>query len=218
MTPLFCTAYMPPLDYMAAMAQCRLALVECCETYPKQTLRNRTIIATAGGPMPLTVPVSRPKGSRTITADVEVCHHELWNVRHVRAIEAAYRAAPYFMYYWDDLRDTLLRKHRTLLELNDELLTLLLKALKIDCQTQHTSLFLPPAQNPCDQRRYNLRPTTAQSIAFPIYQQVFADRIGFLPNISVLDLLFCLGPNAKRYLQTLTNKASANEIENNATF
>ena len=204
MTPILCTSYLPSVAYMAHLAQHTQVEIEVCETYPKQTLRNRAVIATAGGAMRLTVPVSRPHGARTTTGDVRVCYGEPWPMRHIRAIEAAYRAAPFFLHYWDDLRAILAHTHERLVDLNEQLLRTLLRQLKLPCETRPTTQFLPPSDLPCDLRASLSRTPPPSGMPFPTYYQVFADRIGFQPNLCVLDLLFCMGPEAHDYLLHLS--------------
>ncbi|MDY5968953.1 MAG: WbqC family protein [Bacteroidales bacterium] len=205
MIPLFPTAYLPPVAYMARLAMQHKAIIERHETYPKQTLRNRAVIATAGGPLALTVPVTKPKGSHTATGEVIVNYNEPWNIRHIRAIESAYRAAPFFQYYWDVLRNTLLMHHQTLIEMNMQLLGALLKMLKADCDTKLSNFFMEPDGSPNDHRSDICIKRPPADLIFPPYCQVFSDKIGFLPNASVLDLLFCLGPEATGYLQKLAS-------------
>lgn len=202
-TPLLCTAYLPQIAYMALLAQHRHVTIEQYETFHKQTLRNRTVIATANGLLPLSVPVSQPHGNHTMTGDMLLSYREHWHTEHWRAITSAYSAAPYFLYYKDAVGDILLRHHDTLLELNSALLSTLTAALKIDCQCSLSTAFTPPAHLPHDYRdAFSIkRPYTATS--FPRYVQVFDSKWGFLANVSILDLLFNLGTDAKAYLTAL---------------
>ena len=95
MTPLFSTAYFPPIAYVATLLQHPEALVEVKETFPKQTYRNRMEIMTAGGVRTLTVPVVRNNHSRT--EEVGIDYKERWNIIHLRTLEAAYSASPYYL-------------------------------------------------------------------------------------------------------------------------
>ena len=94
---LFSTAYFPPVSYVAALLQSNSIVVEQYETFPKQTYRNRTVIATANGLLSLTVPVVRTNGNHTYTKDMAICYNENWPLKHWRAIESAYNASPYFL-------------------------------------------------------------------------------------------------------------------------
>jgi len=201
--PLVSTAYLPTVDYMATVVRCAGMVIEQHETFPKQTFRNRTVIATANGPMMLNVPVTRPNGNHTTTADIGISYHEPWNIRHWRAIVSAYNAAPYFLYYRDELESILLQPHEHLIKLNDDLMRFILRRLKIDCTIEYSSQYIKSPQTEMD-----CRDSLTSKKSIPCnrpYSQVFESRLGFLPGMSVIDLLFNLGPEAKSYLIAQTN-------------
>ena len=200
MTPLFSTAYLPSIAYVAALWTQPEALIETQETFPKQTYRNRTEIMTAGGVRTLSVPVIRNNHSRT--EEVAIDYRERWNIIHLRTIAAAYSASPYYLYYKDDLEQILLQRYSRLIDLNDALLQWILRTLKSNCQISHTQDFAK--DYPAD-----LRDTFSPKHPYPTanhkpYYQVFADRLPFTPNLSFLDLLMNLGPEAKEYLRNIT--------------
>lgn len=198
--PLISTAYLPTVRYMSVLAKYGAAIIEQHETFPKQTFRNRTTIATGNGLMMLNVPVSRPSGNHTTTAEMVVSYHEPWNIRHWRAIASAYNAAPYFLYYKDELEEILMHQYEHLLQLNEALLNYLLKRLKITCQLEYTQSFIKETASYIDLRESLTAKKDDTSITYPPYSQVFESRHGFLPNLSVIDLLFNLGSEAKSYL------------------
>ena len=200
MTPLFSTAYLPPIAYVAALSTHREALIEVMETFPKQTYRNRTEIMTAGGVRTLSVPVVRNNHSRT--EEVGIDYKERWNIIHLRTIAAAYSASPYYLYYKDELEEILMQSYERLIDLNDALLQWILRTLKSDCQVHHTQEFVK--EYPDD-----YRDTFSPKHPYPTdghkpYYQVFADRLPFTPNLSFLDLLMNLGPESKDYLKSIT--------------
>lgn len=235
MTPLFSTAYLPPVPYVATLlqhtAQHPEALVEAHETYPKQTYRNRALILTAGGVRPLTVPVVRTQGNHSRTCDIAIDYHTRWNVVHLRTLDAAYAASPYYMYYRDGLHAALMQRYDRLLDLNQALLAWLQKCMKINVKIELTTDWLPfgPAgapAHPYDYRNAFSPKTTAHhppptahrppstahcpltTSHFPLptahykpYYQVFSDRHPFTPGLSIVDLLFNLGPEALGYLR-----------------
>lgn len=201
--PLISTAYLPTVRYMSVLAKYGAATIEQYETFPKQTFRNRTTIATGNGLMMLNVPVSRPSGNHSTTAEMVVSYHEPWNIRHWRAIASAYNAAPYFLYYKDELEEILMHRYEHLLQLNEALLYYLLKKLKITCQLEYTQSFIKEAASYIDLRENLTAKKDDPSITYPPYSQVFESRHGFLPNLSVIDLLFNLGPEAKSYLLSI---------------
>lgn len=199
MRALFSTAYLPPVAYMAALMQHPDALIEAKETFPKQTYRNRTVIMTAEGVRTLSVPVLRTNHSRT--EEVGIDYRERWNIIHMRTLTAAYSASPYFLYYKDELEEMLMQRFDRLIDLNQTLLGWLLKQLKIDSSLDYTTDWQPPTGEKHD-FRYRFSPKTPYPTdSFKSYYQVFEDRIPFTPNLSVVDLLMNLGPEAKEYLK-----------------
>lgn len=201
--PLFSTAYLPSILYMAHLCRYPSVDIEVKETFPKQTFRNRAVIATGNGLQTLTVPVVRTQGNHTRTEEIAISYNEPWNVRHWRAIVSAYNAAPFFLYYRDGIEAILMRRHERLIDLNNDMLCLLLKRLKFTCTAQPTQDFTPPLSHPADYRNALTSKHPITDCPFPPYSQTFDTRYGFLPNLSVLDLLFNLGPEAKDYLLRL---------------
>lgn len=201
--PVFPTAYLPPLAMVAAMMRQDTLVVEGQETFPKQTLRNRTVIVTADGTMTLSVPVLRPQGNHTRTADIGVCYHEPWNRTHLRAIEAAYNASPYYMYYREELELLLTRRYERLVELNEAMLAFVWQKLKLPLNLKYTEAYVRPEETTADYRmRYDYKRPGAV-VSLPHYTQVFADRLPFNGNVGILDLLFNLGPESRDYLERL---------------
>lgn len=200
-TRIFPTSYFPSIALAAAMVQSGDVPVEVNETFPKQTHRNRTVIMTAAGPETLSVPVVRPDGTHTRTGDIRISYAEKWNLIHWRAIVSAYNASPFFLYYRDDFEKILMRRYDLLTELNEELLAMLFKKIKADCSISHTETFIKPGTEGVDdyRDRYNYK-HPYKNINYPTYTQVFSDRMPFNGNVSVLDLLFNLGPETKGYL------------------
>ena len=203
MTPyptLFPTAYFPSIALMAAMVRAENIVIERQETFPKQTHRNRTVILTANGPMTLTVPVLRPGGNHSRTEEIGISYTEKWNMIHWRAIESAYNSSPYFLYYRDEIERIIMGCYDRLLQLNECVLQVLFKKLKIDTVISYTTDFAKPEGNLNDFRdRYSYKhPETLPSL--PPYSQVFGDRMPFNGNVSIIDTLFNLGPETKDYL------------------
>lgn len=200
-TPIFSTAFLPPVSYMALLCQHEKVIVEQHETFPKQTYRNRCVIATANGPLTLSVPVVR--SNHSTTREVGISYAEPWNIRLWRAIESAYNASPYFLYYGDGFRKILLERHESLLTLNNSLLEYSVKKLKVKTQITYSMDYTPQLAGISDYRTV-FSPKHPQE-GFPIaeYDQVFADRLGFLSDMSIVDLIFNLGPDSKQYLTEL---------------
>ncbi|MBP3763907.1 MAG: WbqC family protein [Bacteroidales bacterium] len=176
--------------------------IESKETFPKQTYRNRALVMTAGGVRPLIVPVVRTHGNHTRTEETGIDYRTRWNIVHLRTIEAAYAASPYYLYYKDGLEQALTTRHDCLLDLNRALMEWLFKCLKISVKIEYTTDWMP--SHPLDFRNAFSPKTpahgTASGAQYPPYYQVFSDRMPFVPDLSVVDLLFNLGPEAREYL------------------
>ena len=211
MTPsplLLPTAYCPPIAYFAYIAGHDAIVIEQHETFPKQTYRNRTLIMTANGILPLSVPAVRTNGNHTTTAEIGITYAEHWNIQHWRAIESAYNASPYFLYYRDGLEQILLTQHAQLIDLNQQLLQFFLKKLKIPCAVSYSADYARPDSiaDDCDLRQ-RFSPKKKETLfEFPAYEQVFSAKFPFTPDLSIIDLLFNLGPDSKEYISSLSKQ------------
>lgn len=205
-SPLFSTAYLPSVSYMAYLSKYDTVAIELKETFPKQTFRNRAVIATGNGLQMLNVPVERPQGNHTPTDQIVISYHEPWNVRHWKSIVTTYGSSPYFLYYRDALEEILLQRHHHLIDLNNALLRYLLKSFKIPCSVTYTDTFKPPmAQSDAHDFRFWLtdKHSLVKHPPLPAYPQVFDSRFEFQPNLSSIDLLFNLGPESKLILSQI---------------
>ena len=207
MLPLLSTAYLPPVDYFAAIAKYGGAVIEACENYQKQSYRNRCTILTANGKMNLNIPVARGGDSFTHSVPITqigIDYQENWPVRHIRAMEAAYMNSPFYEYYIDDISAVLLKKEESLFALNLNLTKLLLDFCGIKAEIRLTEDFV------ADYGELDFRNRIHPKSKLPSlleewkkekpYWQVFAAKQGFVPNLSIVDLLFNEGPNAISYL------------------
>jgi hypothetical protein len=200
------TAYLPPVFYLACLLHFDEVYIEQHETYPKQSYRNRCEILTANGKLTLTVPVQKPDGNRTKTNVVEVFSGSRWQINHWRAIESAYLSSPFFLYYQDAFKPFYEESFENLMNLNRKLVQAILEILDIEKTINLTEDFEKQPQGVLDLRTsiHPKRPLEVQF--FPDYTQVFSDRHGFSPNLSIIDLLFNLGPESKDYLRRLDIK------------
>ncbi len=205
-TLLLSSAYLPPVEYFAYLQKYPQALIEQHETYPKQTYRNRCHIYTEKGKTTLSVPVSKVNGNRTKTNEVELFNEERWQMNHWRAIESAYIASPYFLFYKDELAACYSTRFHKLLEFNTRLTKQLCTLIGIDTEIGFTDEFHRKHEDVIDLRSA-INPKKPSTIGhFPEYIQVFGDRHGFIPNLSIIDLLFNLGPGTKNYLAGIVDQ------------
>ncbi len=199
--PLAC---LPDVEYFVWLSNTSQARLEIHETYPKQTCRTRYRIASAEGTLQLSVPVIRQDGNHTPTNRVLLAGTD-WNRIHWRAIESAYNKSPFFLYYKDDFEAIFAAPPSMLMEFN-------LKLLKLCCSLSgiKTSLNLTlnyekqPANCPDLRQKFMPKHPVNQKEYikhFKPYIQVFSDRNPFIPNLSILDVLFNLGPGTADYLR-----------------
>jgi len=200
MTILLPTAYLPPIAYIASCAAADEILIEAWETYPKQTLRNHCEIYGPNGRQRLTVPVIKPDGNHTRTKDIRIASHLPWQKIHWRSFEAAYNKSPYFLYYQDYLLPFYEKDYKFLLEFNLQLLETLLQAIRLDKSAATTESYeiTPPGVIDLRYQASGIQ-HPASGIRHPEYYQVFADRHGFLKDLSSVDLLFNIGPETLQY-------------------
>ena len=146
----------------------------------------------------LTIPIEQSSELKTSIRDVKLSEHGSWRHLHLQAIATAYGASPFYEYYIDDLRPIYERKHHFLWDLNCDFLEQLLALLDIDIRWERTETFTKIGEHPNDWR-YGLRPkhpTPDPTFIPKPYCQVYRDRFDFVPDLSILDLLFNMGPES----------------------
>ncbi len=199
------TAYFPPLEYFYYLKESENVLIDVYENYQKQTYRNRCMIYGPNGPLSLIIPVIKPNKPKSIVKDIIISYDEEWQKVHWRSITSAYNSSPFFLYYQDDIFAILETKHKFLLDLNNEVLMKLQDILTIDTLVSQTSSYI---ENPdqFDLRNYIIpKNKNPEALNYPIYTQVFDSKHGFLPNLSIIDLLFNEGPNTLEYLEKISH-------------
>jgi hypothetical protein len=196
---LISTAYLPPVKYFSLLSDADEALIEKEENYIKQTYRNRCYILSANGLQILSVPVLMGSVHKISVKNIRIDYSKRWQQVHLRAMIAAYRASPYFEYYFDRIEQIISSDHEFLIDLNMELMLMTFKVLKIDTRITYTTHFKPVNHEPSD-CRYTLSPKRFAQMENLEYQQVFQPGKGFVPGLSIIDLIFNMGPDSGRYL------------------
>lgn len=203
-TALLSSTFFGPVQWYQKLHRHARCVVESCDSFVKQTYRNRCVIATANGPQALTVPVERPDGdSRAAMRDIRVSDHGNWRHVHWHALMSAYGDSPFFDYYADDLRPFFERRWTFLLDYNMEATLKMCELLDITPHIDMSESYVDaPAEGFVDYREAirPKHPLPDEAFTPPVYYQVHALRRGFQPNMSVLDLLFNEGSEGIFYL------------------
>lgn len=199
---LLTTAYWGPVQYYSKVVQYNEVWVEQDEHYNKQSYRTRCAIYGANGPLTLSVPVKKPS-SKAHIKEVTLDYDTAWRKMHWKSIESAYRSSAFFEFYEDELREFYEEKYTFLLDFNKHLHEWVCEQLGIDA-TLHSHTDFRDTEGFADFRQA-VHPKVAwqgdSSFNPAEYFQVFSEKSGFIPNLSILDLLFNEGPNSLQVLE-----------------
>jgi hypothetical protein len=196
---LVSTAYLPPIEYLTVISRSDEILVEREENYLKQTYRNRCYILSAHGPQLLSVPVYLGSIHKTLIKDIRIDYSKRWQQVHLRALTASYNSSPYFEFYFENIEKIISKNHEFIIDMNMELTEVLLKFLKLGNKISWTTVFEPEGNCESD-FRYNISPKKEPLFPVKEYYQVFSNSGIFYPRLSILDLIFNMGPEAGKYL------------------
>lgn len=194
------SAYLAPVPYFAALYSFRKAYIERYDHYMKQTYRNRCVIASADGPLALTIPVEKSSEGKCAMKDIRVSEHGNWRHVHRNAFVAAYKQSPFFDYYADEFNAFFDRKYEFLYDFNMELTQWLCEQIDIQPELVPTTEYMATCEGILDLREAIHPKKSAVDMASfyrPVpYYQVFDSRHGFQPDLSIVDLLFNMGPES----------------------
>lgn len=195
--------YSPNIAHFVAMVKADEVIFEMDDNFVKQTYRNRTYIYGANGKLGLNIPVIHSQKNRQKYRDVKVFNEDNWQSLHWKSLLSAYRTSPFFEYYEDELQHIFTEKTEFLLDFNLKCFEVICDCLQLDLKTSKTQIYKKVLEDETDFRPL-VNAKKEASYAFETYTQVFNNKHGFIPNLSILDLLFNEGPNALNYLESQT--------------
>jgi hypothetical protein len=196
---LVSTAYLPPVEYFSLFVDADEIVIEREENYLKQSYRNRCYILSPHGPQILSVPVYLGSLHKTPVKEIRIDYSKRWQQVHLGALAASYSSSPYFQYYFENIERAITKNHEFLIELNTELTTLVIDMLKLKAIITYTTDFQPEG-SVINDYRYKLSPKKPSVFTVREYMQVFNNNTGFVQPLSILDLIFNVGPEAVSYL------------------
>lgn len=192
-------AYFPSIETMAYIAQADKVIWETEDNYQKQTYRNRAYIAHSNGALLLNIPILHKKGKRQKTRDVLTVQDFSWQKQHLKSLQTAYRTSPFFEYYEDDLLELFTQQATNLMDHNFRIFEILCDLIGLETEISKTTSYKKDT-NFMD-FRFLVDAKRENQFQNQPYTQVLEEHHGFLPNLSILDLLFNEGTNTLNYLQ-----------------
>ena len=198
MEVLLSTTYFGPIQWYQKVYRAEHVVIEQWESFQKQTYRNRCLIATTQGIQALTVPVVR--GETSLMKDIRISDHGNWRHLHWNALQSAYGESPFFEYYQDDILPFFTQRWDYLFDFNEAIRQKMCELIDISPQVSLTGSFQPKADHDFREAINPKHPAPDADFESRPYYQVYQQKHGFLPNLSILDLLMNTGPESILYL------------------
>ena len=205
MKALLSSTYFGPIQWYQKLNRYDECLIERHESFIKQTYRNRMIIPTTNGPLSLTIPTNHDISLSM--KDIRISDHANWRHVHWNALLSAYGESPFFEYYQDDIRPFFEKKYEFLFDFNMETTEKMIELLDIRPKISITEAYIQSKELKEEGEIKDFRdairpkkPLPDAEFAPKRYYQVYEQKHGFQPNMSILDLLFNEGNEAIFYL------------------
>ena len=196
---LFIPTYFSPISQYSEIVKSKEVVFEMEDNFQKQSYRNRCYIFNANGKQLLNIPVKyKGTSARKKTKDMLVENDIPWQDQHLKSLQTAYRNSPFYEFYEDDLLHIFKKEYTFLQDVNIDTFLFLTDALQISQQYSKTDEYVLDSKLE-DFREFANAKKHPKSLT-NTYIQMFDDKHGFIPNLSILDLLFMEGPNAISYL------------------
>lgn len=191
--------YAGPVSYYRSLTRAEHVLFDVHAHYQKRTFRNRCAILGANGKLTLSIPLLHGKGQKQPMKEVRISYAENWQKDHWMSLTSAYRRAPFFEFYEDSFRPFYEKKWDLLADFDLEYTDRLQSVLKLPYS--HTISEAYKARQAFDGVDLREQYLPQHPLEVKSYLQVFSDRLDFMPDLSILDALFNLGPGTRDYLR-----------------
>ncbi|MFK8059609.1 MAG: WbqC family protein [Polaribacter sp.] len=199
---LFIPTYFSPISQYSEIVKSNEVVFEMEDNFQKQSYRNRCYIYNSNGKQLLNIPVkngNKDSSQRKKTKDMLVENDVAWQDHHLKSLQTAYRTSPFYEFYEDDLRPIFTKKYNFLQDVTIDTFLFLMDALQLNTNFSKTNTYLVNHKHTDFRDLADVKNKTDFQI--DTYIQMFDDKHGFIPNLSILDLLFMEGPNSISYLE-----------------
>ena len=159
----------------------------------RHSIRNRALILGSKNHFLLTVPIVRKHYSKTLVEDIKIANND-WKKKHINSIQSAYGSSPFFIHYFEDIKQIINKNYTFLIDLNYDLINYFLLELKISNELKQTTCYVKNYPNTDLDQRNEIKVYRDSKQYIPFGHQ------SPIPNLSIIDLIFNLGPNAKEYI------------------
>ncbi len=190
----------PCVEYCRTLVKSKYVEFEQYENFQKSSFRNRLVIPSANGLVTLTIPLIGGREQKVSIRQVKIDHSIDWASQHWKTVKSCFMRSPFFDYYEQELETLFFDKSTFLFDFNLKILNWVLEKLKLDIAITLTDSYIYQYDEGVIDDRNCWLPKNYQTTSAIKYSQVFEDRIGFQPNVSVLDLILNEGPNARNIL------------------
>jgi hypothetical protein len=193
--------YFPPISFVGTLFKESYMLFDIYEPYRKMSFRNRCIVAGAQGIISLSIPLINGRNQILPMNEVLISNQENWQARHFKSFESAYNRSPFFDHYRDELVAIYKKPFNLLMDWNLHCLGWLKEKMDWPAEISFTEKAIPFKEEGYNDQRNLILPKNYSHLNPAKYRQVFEERTGFFTNLSVLDLLFNIGPDAGELLR-----------------
>lgn len=186
----------PNIYWWSLVAAADKVVFDEAEHFEKMTYRNKYFVIGANGVIQLSIPLQKGRNQRAAMKNIAIANTEQWQQQHWRGITSSYRRTPYFEHYEPELQQLFEQEYRGLTDFNKASIDWLKKQLSLNYKEEIADKYQSNYEDATADFRKSIKPSIGATMAEGIYYQPFDERNGFVSNLSMLDLVFCEGPNA----------------------